>query len=113
LARQGVDRLVLLSRRGPQAPGVDGLVAELTALGANTTVAACDVADRGALEVLLKGLADDGTTIRGVVHAAGVGQDTAVRETAVDEYADVVSARVTGALLLDELLDVTRFVGFA
>ena len=49
----GVDSLLLASRRGPAAPGVDDLVGELTGLGATVAVAACDVADRDALADLL------------------------------------------------------------
>jgi acyl transferase domain-containing protein len=49
LAREGgreeALHLVLLSRRGPDAPGAGALEAELRALGARVTLAACDAAD--------------------------------------------------------------------
>jgi polyketide synthase 12 len=42
-------RLVLVSRRGPAAPGAAGLAAELAGLGAGVQVMACDAGDRSAL----------------------------------------------------------------
>nr|WP_269217481.1 KR domain-containing protein [Streptomyces clavuligerus] len=53
VTRHGVRHLLLVGRRGPAAPGAAELTAELTALGAHTTVAACDVSDRAALAALL------------------------------------------------------------
>ncbi len=49
----GVRGLVLASRSGEAADGVDELRAQLQALGASATVVACDVADRADVERLL------------------------------------------------------------
>jgi hypothetical protein len=46
VSRHGVRRLILTSRRGLRAPRAAALVAELAELGAEVSVAACDVADR-------------------------------------------------------------------
>ncbi|WIY01905.1 SDR family NAD(P)-dependent oxidoreductase [Amycolatopsis mongoliensis] len=102
LAGRGAQRLILTSRRGEAAPGAAELREELTALGATTTIAACDVADRAALKTLLDGL--DGP-VRAVFHAAGIVQGTALDDTELAEFAEVVSAKVAGATHLDELLD--------
>ncbi|MEU2835013.1 SDR family NAD(P)-dependent oxidoreductase [Streptomyces lavendulae] len=104
LARGGAEHLVLTSRRGEAAEGASELSAELRALGARVTVAACDVADRAALAELLDGLADDPAPLTAVVHAAGLPQFSVVADTSLTELAAVVSAKVTGAVLLDELL---------
>ncbi|GLX38468.1 hypothetical protein Sros01_45410 [Streptomyces roseochromogenus] len=104
LARGGAEHLVLTSRRGEAAAGALELAAELRALGARTTIAACDVADRAALGALLDGLADDPAPLTAVVHAAGLPQFSPVADTSLTELAAVVSAKVAGAVHLDELL---------
>ncbi|WP_458575197.1 type I polyketide synthase [Micromonospora sp. AKA38] len=105
LARHGARTLILVSRRGPDAPGVAETVAELADLGAQARVLACDLADRTAVAALVDGLRADGETVRAVVHAAGVGRLNPVRAVTTDELADVVSGKTAGARHLDELLD--------
>ncbi|MDH6142630.1 acyl transferase domain-containing protein [Kitasatospora sp. GP30] len=103
LAAAGAAHLVLTGRRGAAAPGAAELCAELRALGAEVTVAACDVADRDALARLLAetpALAE----LTAVVHAAGVGQLTAFGELTPAEVAEVLAAKAVGADNLDELL---------
>ncbi|MGW5724146.1 type I polyketide synthase [Amycolatopsis sp. NPDC003865] len=114
LAGRGAQRLVLTSRRGEAAPGAAELRDELAGLGAETTIAACDVADRVAVKVLLDELAEAGTPVRAVFHAAGIVQGTALDDTELAEFGEVVAAKVDGAAHLDELLaDVDAFVLFS
>ncbi|MYS29468.1 KR domain-containing protein, partial [Streptomyces sp. SID7804] len=53
VTRHGVRHLLLTGRRGPDAPGAAALRDELTALGAEVTVAACDAADADQLAATL------------------------------------------------------------
>jgi acyl transferase domain-containing protein/acyl carrier protein len=110
LAAQGAEHLVLTSRRGADAPGAEELRAELTALGAEVTVVAVDVADRAALAAVL---AEHPVT--GVVHAAGVSQlDAPIAHVTAAELAEVTAAKVLGAANLDALVgDVELFVLFS
>ncbi|MGX7825879.1 SDR family NAD(P)-dependent oxidoreductase [Actinokineospora sp. 24-640] len=109
LADRGATRLVLTSRRGPDAPGAARLAAELTALGAEVTVAACDVADREALAALLAAHPVDA-----VVHAAGWAEFTALPEITPEHLDAVFAAKVAGAAHLDELLpDAEAFIVFS
>ncbi|WP_268874152.1 type I polyketide synthase [Streptacidiphilus melanogenes] len=115
LARAGAEHLVLTSRRGRNASGVAELEAELTALGARVTVAACDVADRAALAELLAALPAE-FPLTTVVHAAGVLDDGVLDALTPERLAGVLRPKVDAAVNLDELtrgLDLSAFVMFS
>ncbi|MFD0025326.1 type I polyketide synthase, partial [Streptomyces sp. NPDC127177] len=105
LAAQGAEHLVLLSRRGMDAPGAAELVAELTESGTEAAAVACDVTDRDAVAALLAALKEEGRTVRTVVHTAALIELYPLAETTMDDFARVLDAKVTGARILDELLD--------
>ena len=115
LARGGAARLLLTSRRGPGAPGAAALSDELTDLGAQVSIVACDVADADALAAVLAGI-PAATPLTGVVHAAGVGQASSVTQTPLAAVAELTAAKMAGAANLDELLadrELDFFVLFA
>ncbi|MFE6522359.1 type I polyketide synthase [Streptomyces sp. NPDC057794] len=112
LARKGAEHLVLTSRRGPDAPGAAELSEELTALGCRVTIAACDVADRDALERLVAEVESDGPAIRTVVHTAGVGMLAPLAETDLDFFAEGARAKLLGAANLDAVFDHDRLDAF-
>ncbi|MET9730408.1 type I polyketide synthase [Streptomyces sp. NPDC006458] len=115
VTEHGVRHLVLTSRRGPDAPGAAELRAELAELGAEVTVAACDVADREALAGLLAGVSSV-HPLRGVVHAAGVLRDGLVSSLGSDEMDAVLTPKADAAWHLHELtrdLDLGAFVLFS
>ncbi|SCG07712.1 KS-AT-KR-ACP domain-containing polyene macrolide polyketide synthase/pimaricinolide synthase PimS2, partial [Streptomyces sp. MnatMP-M17] len=115
LARDGVQHLVLLSRRGPEAPGAEALRTELEELGARVSLTACDAADRDQLAAVLADIPAE-HPLTGVVHTAGVLDDGVLDRLTPERFAPVFRAKVTSALLLDELtreLDLTAFVLFS
>ncbi|NEY36872.1 KR domain-containing protein, partial [Streptomyces sp. PRKS01-65] len=102
VTRHGVTRLLLTSRRGPDAPGARELAAELTALGATVHIAACDAADRTALAALL-GTLPPQHPLTGVVHTAGVLDDGIVTALTPDRLAPVLRPKADAAWHLHEL----------
>ncbi|WP_435835650.1 SDR family NAD(P)-dependent oxidoreductase, partial [Streptomyces avermitilis] len=113
--RHGVRRLLLVSRSGPAADGVDDLVAELTAAGASVSVAACDVADRAALAEVVAAV-PAAAPLRAVVHAAGVLHDGTVVSLTPERLHAVLAPKADGAWHLHELtggLDLSAFVLFS
>ncbi|MFI8933972.1 type I polyketide synthase [Streptomyces sp. NPDC053474] len=115
VTRYGATRLLLTSRRGPDAPGAAELAAELTELGADVTVASCDVADRDALAALLAAVPAD-RPLTGVVHAAGLLDDSVIEAMRPEQLGRVLRPKVDAALNLHELtlgLDLSMFVLFS
>nr|WP_172382011.1 type I polyketide synthase [Streptomyces sp. MNP-20] len=107
VVRHGVRRLVLASRRGQ----VGSLYEELTGLGAEVAVVACDVAERDAVAALL---AEHPVTA--VVHTAGVLDDGVIGSLTPERIDTVFRPKVDGARNLHELtrdLDLSAFVLFS
>ncbi|MFE2679682.1 type I polyketide synthase, partial [Streptomyces hygroscopicus] len=112
VVERGVRRLVLVSRRGLGAPGAEELCAELSGWGAEVSVVACDVADRGALAGVVAGVGDVGW----VVHAAGVLDDGVVGALTPERLGAVLRPKVDAAWHLHELtreMDLSAFVLFS
>jgi len=105
LARQGAEHVVLVSRRGPDAPGVAQLVAELTEMGTRASAVACDVTHRDEVAGLLARLDADGQTVRTVVHAATATRLAPLADVTAAELGTVAAAKIRGTRHLDELLD--------
>ncbi|MEU3611613.1 SDR family NAD(P)-dependent oxidoreductase [Streptomyces sp. NPDC006872] len=108
----GVNRLLLTSRQGPDAPGAAELADELTAAGAHVTVAACDAADPDRLAALLDTVPDD-HPLTTVVHTAGALDDAVATSLTPEQLHAVLRPKVDAATHLHRLtLDhpVTTFV---
>ncbi|ADJ42438.1 rifamycin polyketide synthase [Amycolatopsis mediterranei S699] len=108
VARHGVRRLVLASRRGVAA---EDLVTELTEQGATVSVVACDVSDRDQVAALL---AEHRPT--GIVHLAGLLDDGVIGALNRERLAGVFAPKVDAVQHLDELtrdLGLDAFVVFS
>ncbi|TDD94229.1 type I polyketide synthase, partial [Actinomadura rubrisoli] len=105
----GVRRLLLTSRRGPDAPGASGLREELAALGADAEIVACDVADRDEVAALLAR-----RTVSAVFHAAGVLADATIEGLTPAQVEAVLRPKADAAWHLHELAgDLAHFVLFS
>ncbi|MFF5428072.1 MULTISPECIES: type I polyketide synthase [unclassified Streptomyces] len=108
----GARRLLLLSRRGPDAPGAAELRAELEELGAHAETVACDVTDRDSLAGVLAGIPAE-HPLTAVVHTAGVLDDGVAARLTAEQLEKVLRPKVDAAWHLHELtrdLDLTAFV---
>jgi acyl transferase domain-containing protein/acyl carrier protein len=115
LARTGAERLLLVSRRGAEAPGAEALRDELSELGVEVQLAACDVAERDQLAELIGSLPEE-AQLSAVVHAAGVGFYGPVGSMGSEDLARALGAKAQGALNLDALtehMDLSAFVLFS
>jgi NADPH:quinone reductase-like Zn-dependent oxidoreductase/acyl carrier protein len=113
--RYGVRHLVLAGRRGPDAPGMAELCADLAEHGAEVTVSACDVTDRRSLQRLI-GEIPASRPLTAVVHAAAVLDDALVSRLTPERLDRVMRPKVEAAWLLHELTrdhDLAAFVLFS
>ncbi|WP_217201413.1 type I polyketide synthase [Streptomyces buecherae] len=102
VAEHGVRHLLLLTRRGPQAPEAERLTADLTAAGARVTVASCDVSRRQALADVLAAIPAE-HPLTAVVHAAGVVDDGALEALTAERFDAVLRPKADAAWHLHEL----------
>ncbi|MEV4150131.1 type I polyketide synthase [Amycolatopsis sp. NPDC049691] len=100
VTNHGIRHLLLSSRRGADAPGAAELHDELTRLGAEVTIASCDVTDRASVAKLVKGV-----PLTAVVHAAGVPSAGRVENLTDEELERVFAPKVDGAWHLHELTE--------
>ncbi|MYU17739.1 SDR family NAD(P)-dependent oxidoreductase, partial [Streptomyces sp. SID8361] len=91
-----VGHLLLVSRRGPDAPGARDLAARLEGLGARVRIAAVDVTDASAVADLVAGV-DAEHPLTGVIHATGLLDDAVLTSQTPERLARVWAAKATGA----------------
>ncbi|MFG1845253.1 SDR family NAD(P)-dependent oxidoreductase [Micromonospora carbonacea] len=110
-----VRHLLLVGRRGGDAPGAADLLADLTRLGAHARFVACDVADRDQVAALLATVAAE-HPLTGVVHAAGILDDATVTALTPERITAALRPKADAAWHLHDLtrhLDLPMFVLFS
>ncbi len=115
VANHGVRNLLLIGRRGPDAPGAAELAADLSAGGAEVSVVACDAADRAALAKVLADIPVQ-HPLSAVIHTAGVLDDAVVTSLTPERVDAVLRAKVDTAWNLHELTkdsNLSAFVMFS
>ncbi|MEV0186754.1 SDR family NAD(P)-dependent oxidoreductase, partial [Streptomyces sp. NPDC050625] len=115
VTRNGARHLLLVSRRGPDAVGADGLRTDLAALGAEVTVTACDITDREALKKLLTDIPAE-HPLTAVIHTAGVLDDGILTSLTPERLDTVLRPKAVAAWHLHELtaqLDLAEFILFS
>ncbi|MFF2965072.1 beta-ketoacyl reductase, partial [Streptomyces sp. NPDC057963] len=97
-----VRHLLLATRRGPDTPGAAELVAELTGLGAEVALRACDVGDRTELNALLSSIPAE-YPLTAVIHTAGVLDDATIESLTPDRMSTTARPKADAARNLHEL----------
>ncbi|MFC0112323.1 type I polyketide synthase [Kibdelosporangium aridum subsp. largum] len=111
----GVRHLLLTSRNGESATGAAELRAELEALDARVTIAACDVADRASLAAVLADVPAE-HPLTAVVHSAGALADGVVESLTTAQVETTLRPKIDAAMNLHEEtlgLDLDVFVLFS
>ncbi|NKE62223.1 SDR family NAD(P)-dependent oxidoreductase, partial [Lentzea sp. PSKA42] len=108
LVARGHRKLLLVSRRGLDAPGAADLRDELLAMGADVEVKACDVTERAAVASLL-----DGVQLTAVVHTAGVLDDGVIGSLTPERLSAVMRPKVDAAWNLHELIGDAQLILFS
>ncbi len=114
-AHHGARRLLLLSRSGAEAAGAAELREELAELGAEVTIAACDVSDRKQLKKLLASIPEQ-HPLGAVIHTAGAIDDGLIDSMDGEQLRRAFAPKAEGAWNLHELtkgLDLSAFVLFS
>lgn len=94
----------------PAADPISHKIRQLQALtekGAEVALYAADVADADAMQAVLADLHTRFGPVQGVIHSAGVGGDQLIAQTTHEKLAQVLAPKVTGTLVLQQLLRAT------
>lgn len=102
LAEREPCRLALLARGEPN-DGAHAAIADIEALGSAVTVHQVDVTDRDSLVTLFDDIDGSGFPLRGVVHAAGVLQDSTLMAATAEDFQQALAPKVRGAWNLHQL----------
>ncbi|NJN88524.1 MAG: SDR family NAD(P)-dependent oxidoreductase, partial [Leptolyngbyaceae cyanobacterium SL_7_1] len=94
LVRQGARHLVLLGRH-PASPTAQQAIAQLHQTGATVTVVQADVAETGAIEQLIHSQPGH-APLRGIIHCAGVLQDSTLASLTWQDFQAVLAAKLQG-----------------
>ena len=108
LVDHGARHLVLLGRSGVATDAAQAAVDALRDAGATVEALAVDVTDVAAMTQLFARFGDTLPDLAGVVHAATVFDDALISTMNDAKLATVISAKVTGAELLDRLTQDVR-----
>ncbi|HEX6161709.1 MAG TPA: SDR family NAD(P)-dependent oxidoreductase, partial [Thermoanaerobaculia bacterium] len=89
--------------RSPMSPAIAGKIAAIESLGGKCHYFSVDITDREALARTLAEARTAHGAIHGVIHAAGLIEDSFILRKQKESFARVVEPKVLGATYLDEL----------
>ena len=111
VSRHSAGHLLLVSRRGPDAPAATELEVELRDLGASVKIVACDVSVRDELKALIESIAVE-HPLTAVIHTAGTLDDGVIGSLTTRRLDAVLAAKADAAWHLHELTADARLAAF-
>ena len=105
MAGMGAGKIILASRSGMKAPGIEAAIGAISALGAEVEVLSVDMSDPGQVRELVKKEDAAPFVLRGIVHGAMVLEDAMMSELTGEGFQRVFQPKAAGALHLTEALD--------
>jgi len=100
LAAQGAGKVVLVSRSGRQAPGIEEAIREMESTGTEVEVRSVDVTDLSAVRSLIGNATGSRFVLRGILLAAMVLDDGLMAQLADDRFRRVFEPKAVGGLHL-------------
>jgi polyketide synthase 12/epothilone polyketide synthase D len=102
LAEQGAGRVILVSRSGPRAEGVDAVLRGIEAAGAQAEAISVDVSDPAQVRELIARENAASLPLRGIVHGAMVLDDAMLADVTPESFRRVFQPKAAGALNIAE-----------
>ncbi|WP_342418534.1 SDR family NAD(P)-dependent oxidoreductase [Paenibacillus sp. FSL H8-0168] len=102
ITRQARDTTLILVGRSPLRGDTKARIEEIEALGARVVFRQVDVADKRAVEVLIRDIQEEFGKLDGIVHSAGMVSDNFIIKKTREELQNVLAPKVTGLVNLDQ-----------
>ncbi|QYK63046.1 Acyl carrier protein [Paenibacillus sp. S25] len=102
ITRQARDTTLILVGRSPLRGDTKARIEEIEALGARVVFRQADVADKRAVEVLIRDIQEEFGKLDGIVHSAGIVSDNFIIKKTREELQNVLAPKVTGLVNLDQ-----------
>jgi acyl transferase domain-containing protein/NAD(P)-dependent dehydrogenase (short-subunit alcohol dehydrogenase family) len=112
LATQGAGKLVLVSRSGGKAAGMDEVRSDLESRGAKVEILSVDVSDASQVRELIGKCHNASSPLRGVIHGAMVLDDAMMSDLSEESFRRVFQPKVAGALHLADALGTEENLDF-
>ena len=94
---------IVIVGRSHTTPAIEEKLRQLQTVGGNALYFSADVAHKAALQQIITTLNEQGITLNGVIHAAGLIDDAFIIHKTADSFAKVISPKVYGTYNLDKV----------
>jgi polyketide synthase PksN len=101
IARQVKGAALILTGRSPLTPEKQAGLKELQSLGVRVAYQPVDVTDLKAVTGLIQSIRDDFGSLNGIIHSAGVIQDSFIIKKTKEKLLEVLAPKVSGLVNLD------------